>query len=276
MPEFTLLAISYPDFDPVAVRIFGLPIRWYALAYVMGIVLGWIYLRKLAARNPRIMSVRDADDIVAWAAIGIVLGGRLGYVLFYKPGYYIENLGEVLSMWRGGMAFHGGLLGVILAIVVFSRVRKLNLFSVGDLIACVVPIGLFLGRLANFINGELWGRTTDVAWGMVFPTGGPLPRHPSQLYEAALEGLALLLVPWVLRRYTGALQRPGTLCGVFCCGYAAARFVVEFFRQPDAHLGYIGGFITMGQILSLPVLAFGLYLILSARRRPAPSAAAET
>lgn len=276
MPEFTLLAIPYPNIDPVAFSIGPLSIRWYALAYVMGIVLGWIYLRKLAARNPGIMSVRDADDIVAWAAIGIVLGGRLGYVLFYKPGYYIENLGEVLSMWRGGMAFHGGLLGVILAIVLFSRVRKLNLFSVGDLIACVVPIGLFLGRLANFINGELWGRTTDVSWGMVFPTGGPLPRHPSQIYEAALEGLLLLLVLWAVRRYTVALRRPGTLCGVFCCGYGVARFVVEFFRQPDAHLGYIGGFITMGQILSLPVLAVGLYFILSARHRPAPSAAAET
>jgi phosphatidylglycerol:prolipoprotein diacylglycerol transferase len=180
----------------------------------------------------------------------------------------------VFAVWQGGMSFHGGMLGVVAASALFARRRGLPLLEVGDTLACATPIGLFLGRLANFVNGELWGRTTDVAWGMVFPSGGPLPRHPSQLYEAFLEGIVLFFLLMVYRRRTGALDRPGELAGLFCIGYGTARFVVEFFRQPDAHLGYLWDFITMGQILSLPLIAFGAFLMWLARRRARKAAGA--
>lgn len=268
----TLLAIPFPRIDPVAVAIGPIAIRWYALAYIASLLFAWWYCRRLAAARPpgkEIISARNIDDILFWATLGVVLGGRLGYVLFYKPGYFINHPAEIPQLWQGGMSFHGGLLGVILAIVLFCRARKLNLLSVGDLAACATPVGLLLGRLANFINGELWGRTSDVSWAMVFPTGGPLPRHPSQLYEAFLEGLVLFLVIWVVRRRTNALDRPGELAGWFCAGYGVARFIVEFFRQPDAHLGFILGPFSMGQLLSLPLILFGLYLIRRARKRAA-------
>jgi len=264
------LAIPFPRIDPVALQVGPVAIRWYALAYIVSLLFAWWYCRKLANARPEgreIMSSRDVDDLLFWATLGVVLGGRLGYVLFYKPGYFISHPMEILQLWQGGMSFHGGLLGVILAIILFSRARKLNLLSIGDLAACATPVGLFLGRLANFINGELWGRTTDVSWAMVFPTGGPLPRHPSQLYEAFLEGIVLFLIIWIVRRRTGALDRPGELGGWFCAGYGGARFIVEFFRQPDAHLGYILGPFSMGQLLSVPLILFGLYLIRRARSR---------
>lgn len=266
----TLLAIPFPRIDPVALDLGPFQIRWYALAYVVGLLFAWWYVRRLAARRPpgkEIMTGKDVDDLLFWATLGVVLGGRLGYVLFYKPAYFLANPGEIFALWEGGMSFHGGLLGVILAMVIFAWVRKRNLLSIGDLAACATPVGLFLGRLANFVNGELWGRTSDVPWAMVFPRGGPLPRHPSQLYEALLEGLVLFFVLMVYRRRTAALDRPGELGGLFCIGYGAARFIVEFFRQPDAHLGYLWGFITMGQILSLPLIAFGIFLMWRARRK---------
>ena len=268
-----LLALSYPSIDPVLVRIGPVEIRWYALAYIGGLPCAWGFVRRLVRSRPagsRLMDDRAVDDLLFWATLGVIVGGRLGYAIFYKPGFYLENPERVLALWQGGMAFHGGLIGVVLAIVLFCRKRRIDMFSVGDLAASAVPLGLLLGRLANFVNGELWGRVSDVSWAMVFPGGGPLPRHPSQLYEAFLEGLLLLVVINLWRRRTGALDRPGELAGLFCAGYGLARFVVEYFRQPDAFLpdsGFLFGFVTMGQLLSLPLVALGVWLILRARKR---------
>ncbi|MCH9054237.1 MAG: prolipoprotein diacylglyceryl transferase [Proteobacteria bacterium] len=262
------LTLPFPAIDPVLVEFGPLVIRWYALAYVAGLLIGWRYMLRLAEGKPKIMARQDVDDFLLWATLGIILGGRLGYVLFYNAEYFLFRPLEIFAMWRGGMSFHGGLLGVAAAIVLFSRKRGLNLLGVCDLIALVAPIGLFFGRVANFINGELFGRATDVPWAMVFPRGGPAPRHPSQLYEAALEGLVLFLILLAIDRLTGARARHGLLIGVFLTGYGAFRFFVEFFREPDAHLGFLLAGATMGQILSLPLLAFGLYLIAAAVRRP--------
>jgi phosphatidylglycerol:prolipoprotein diacylglycerol transferase len=269
-----LAAIPFPAIDPVAVRIGPVAVRWYALAYVLGLLCAWWLVRRVGSGAAKIMSKRDADDLLMWATLGVVLGGRLGYVLFYKPGYYIENLGEVLSLWRGGMSFHGGMLGVILAAVLFARARKLKIFSVGDLAALAAPIGLFFGRIANFINGELWGRASNVSWAMIFPDprAGGIPRHPSQLYEAALEGIVLFTVLMLAVRLLGSLKRPGEIGGMFLIGYGVARIVVELFREPDAHLGFLFAGITMGQLLSLPMIAVGLYFILRARRKAAAAA----
>ena len=270
-----LLALSYPSIDPVLVRIGPVEIRWYALAYVGGLAFAWWFIRRLVRRRPagsRIMDDRAVDDLLFWATLGVIVGGRLGYVMVYKPGFYLANPERLFALWQGGMAFHGGLIGVALAIVLFCRKRRIDMFSVGDLAACAVPLGLLLGRLANFVNGELWGRVSDVPWAMVFPGGGPLPRHPSQLYEAFLEGLLLLVVINLWRRRSGALDRPGELAGLFCAGYGLARFVVEFFRQPDAFLpdsGFLFGVVTMGQLLSLPLVALGVWLILRARKKAA-------
>ncbi len=262
------LTLPFPSIDPVLVEFGPLVIRWYALAYVAGLLLGWRYMLRLAEGEPKVMERQDVDDFLLWATLGIILGGRLGYVLFYNAEYFLSRPLEIFAMWRGGMSFHGGLLGVGAAIVLFSRRRRLNLLGVCDLIALVAPIGLFFGRVANFINGELFGRATDVPWAMVFPRGGPAPRHPSQLYEAALEGLVLFLILLAIDRLTGARARHGLLIGVFLTGYGAFRFFVEFFREPDAHLGLLVAGATMGQLLSLPLVAFGLYLIAAAVRRP--------
>ncbi|MEQ8193529.1 MAG: prolipoprotein diacylglyceryl transferase, partial [Rhodospirillales bacterium] len=201
-----------------------------------------------------------------WATFGIILGGRLGFVVFYMPQYYFENPLAIFQVWKGGMSFHGGLIGIIVASVLFVRRRKISFLAFTDLVACAGPIGLFLGRLANFVNGELFGRVTDVPWAMVFPHGGPLPRHPSQLYEAVLEGVVLFLVLFVLRQKESIRRRVGMLSGVFLIGYAAARSIGELFRQPDPQIGLLLGGTTWGQWLSLPMALFGLYLILRARK----------
>ena len=255
------LAIPFPAIDPVLVSMGPFAIRWYALAYIAGILLGWRYVLRLAARQPGGADAAAIDDLVVWMVLGIILGGRLGYVLFYKPGYYLANPAEVLYVWQGGMSFHGGLIGVAAALVLFARRRGLGLLPLADLIACAAPIGLFFGRIANFINGELWGRPSDVAWAVVFPRGGPLPRHPSQLYEALLEGLVLFLVLLALWRLTRLRDRPGALTGAFLVGYGVFRSVVELFREPDAHLGFVVAGATMGQLLSLPLIAAGLWLM---------------
>ena len=201
---------------------------------------------------------RDADDFLLWATLGVVLGGRLGYVLFYKPDFYFANPLEILTVWQGGMSFHGGLIGVVSALLLFAYRRKLNVFNLSDLVAQIAPIGLFFGRIANFINGELWGRPADVPWAMIFPTGGPTPRHPSQLYEAGLEGVILFAALWLINRHAPAARKPGFVTGCFLIGYAIARIIGEFFREPDAFLGFLYGGATMGQLLSLPVLAAGI------------------
>ncbi len=262
-------ALTFPAFDPVALQIGPFALRWYALAYIAGIVLAWRYCRWLAKRPPAALSPDAFDDFLLWGTLGVVLGGRLGYVLFYKPSYYLANPLEILMLWQGGMSFHGGLLGVVVAIGLFARQRKVSYFTVSDILACATPIGLGLGRIANFINGELYGRTADpdvFPWAMIFPGGGPLPRHPSQLYEALLEGLVLFLALFVLMR-RGALLKTGYLTGAFMIGYALARIFVEFFREPDLHLGFILPGVSMGQILTLPMLLIGIAAVLWARQR---------
>lgn len=256
-----LLVLPFPDIDPIAVALGPVAIRWYSLAYIVGLVAGWRYCRRLAARPPKAIDPDAFDDFLLWATLGVVLGGRLGYVLFYKPAYFLANPLEIFVIWQGGMSFHGGAAGVILAIILFAWKRGVSWLSLGDLVVCAVPIGLFLGRLANFVNGELYGRAAEVHWAMVFPFDPEqVPRHPSQLYEAALEGIVLFLLLYLLVR-RGWLERPGAIGGAFLAGYGVARIVVEFFREPDAHLGFLLGFTTMGQVLSLPLIIAGAILI---------------
>jgi phosphatidylglycerol:prolipoprotein diacylglycerol transferase len=257
----TLLLLPYPEIDPVLIQLGPFAIRWYALAYIAGLVLGWQIMRRVCVQPPKILSPEKIDDFLLWAALGVILGGRLGYVLFYKPSFYLSQPLSILTVWEGGMSFHGGFLGVVVAITAFAIRNKVPIFMLSDLVAMVVPIGLFFGRIANFINGELWGRSTDVAWAMVFPRGGPLPRHPSQLYQAFFEGVVLLSVMVLVWRLTDGRRRPGLLTGVFCVGYGIARIVGEVFREPDAFLGYIWGPLTMGMLLSVPLLVFGGWLI---------------
>lgn len=262
----SFLAIPFPVIDPVIVQIGPLAIRWYALAYIGGLLLGWRYMIRLAAvRTPGVASREAIDDFLVWMTLGVVLGGRIGYVLFYNSAFYLENPLAALQVWKGGMSFHGGLLGVASAGLIFVWKRKIDPLRFADIVACAAPFGVLFGRLANFINGELFGRVTDVPWAMVFPRGGPDPRHPSQLYEAALEGLLLFVVLYVLSRNARIWDRPGTLTGVFLCGYGLSRAFVELFRQPDGHLGLLAGGATMGQWLSAPMVLIGLFLIFRAR-----------
>ncbi|MGH6717740.1 MAG: prolipoprotein diacylglyceryl transferase [Alphaproteobacteria bacterium] len=261
--------IPFPAIDPVLIAIGPFALRWYALAYVAGLVLGWWLVRALVRRDPAGITTTDIDDFLTWATVGVIVGGRLGYVVVYNLPYFAANPAEILAVWRGGMSFHGGLVGVVVALIVFARRRRIGLLALADRVACAAPIGLLFGRLANFINGELYGRVTDVPWGVVFPGGGPLPRHPSQIYEALLEGLVLLAVMQALWRSGPLRSRPGRLTGVFLVGYALARAAVETVREPDFQLGFVLGPVTMGQVLSVPLLAGGVYLL--ARRAPRPA-----
>jgi len=266
------LVLPFPSIDPVLVSIGPFVIRWYALAYIVGILLGWFYARAIIRAEslwggPAPMTLVDFDDFVLWVTLGIILGGRIGYVLFYNPAHFAAHPIEIVQLWSGGMSFHGGFVGCVLAVVLFARRRGISILSLGDITCAVGTIGLLLGRLANFINGELWGRTTDVPWAMVFPGGGPLPRHPSQLYEAALEGLVLLGILWLSMRL-GALKRPGLVIGLFAFGYAIARIVCELFREPDPQLGFLWGGLTMGMLLSVPLLLTGIAFIAAALARP--------
>jgi phosphatidylglycerol:prolipoprotein diacylglycerol transferase len=252
--------------DPVLVHIGPLPIRWYALGYIFGLLLGWLYARRLVAtswlwkHSPG--TPADLDDLVVWVALGVVLGGRLGDVILYEPSYYLANPLEIPQVWHGGMAFHGGLIGAALAIIVFAWRRGIPFLSYLDVVSAAAPIGLFLVRIANLINGELWGRVTHVPWAIVFPRVGPEPRHPSQLYEAALEGIALGLILLLLVRL-GALKRPGLIAGCFGLGYAAGRSIAELFREPD---GLVFGPITIGMAYSAPMALIGALLISNAMR----------
>lgn len=268
----TLAALAFPDIDPVIVEIGPLAIRWYGLGYVVGIVFAWWYARRIVA-TPRLwaggnapVKAADIDDFLLWAAVGVVVGGRLGYVLFYDLDSYLSSPSAILAVWAGGMSFHGGLLGVTVAMVLFARKRGIGVWSLFDTIAAGVPVGLGVVRIANFINSELWGRETDMPWGVVFPNGGPEPRHPSQLYEAGLEGLVLFAVLAVLVWGAGMLKRPGFVSGAFIAGYGLSRIFVEFFRLPDAQIGYLaGGWLTMGMVLSLPMVLIGLWAMVRAR-----------
>jgi phosphatidylglycerol:prolipoprotein diacylglycerol transferase len=272
-----LYALPFPIIDPVLISIGPFAIRWYALSYIAGILFGWFYARAII-RNEKLwggpppLTVGDFDDFVLWVTLGIIIGGRAGYVLFYNLPYFIEHPAQILQLWHGGMSFHGGFLGCVAAVVLFAWYRGIPILSLGDITCAVGPIGLFLGRLANFINGELWGRPTDVPWGMIFPGGGPLPRHPSQLYEAALEGLVLLAILAILVR-RGALRRPGLIIGAFAVGYGIARSFCELFREPDPQLGFLWGGLTMGMLLSVPLVLAGIaFIVVAMRRTPQPRA----
>ncbi len=265
------VSLAFPNIDPVLITIGPLPIRWYALAYIAGLLLGWVYARRLVRGKDVWGSTKapapdDIDDLLVYAAMGVIFGGRLGYVVFYNPAYYLAHPLEIFALWNGGMSVHGGLAGTILAIYILAQRRGISPLSLSDVCAAAVPIGIFLGRIANFIKPELWGRPTDVPWAMVFPGAGPLPRHPSQLYEAGLEGFVLFFaLRLAIRR--GSLERPGLLSGLFAIGYALARMACEFFREPDPQLGFLIGGATMGMLLSLPLLAAGVILVARARRK---------
>jgi phosphatidylglycerol:prolipoprotein diacylglycerol transferase len=254
--------------DPVALDLGFFTLKWYSLAYLAGILIGYWYLLKLVAQPGSPMARRHADDMIFYATLGIILGGRLAYVFFYQPEILKHPL-DIFKLWNGGMSFHGGAVGVSLGILYMAWKEKLNWLRIHDYVACVVPFGLFFGRLANFVNGELWGKETDVPWGIIFPTGGPFPRHPSQLYEAALEGIVLFLILAYAFWRTKARYEPGKLVGIFLLGYGVFRFGVEYFREADAQLMEFAARtgLHMGQWLCLPMIAGGLYLIATAKGR---------
>lgn len=265
------MSIPFPEIDPVALQIGPVAIRWYGLAYAAGLSLGWLYIRKLLSSdklwaNKAPMAPEKTDDLLIWIALGVILGGRIGFFIFYEPSAFLTNPLVLFQIWQGGMAFHGGLLGVILAIYMFSKKHQVSIFQIGDLIAVAVPIGIFFGRLANFINQEVYGRITNVPWAMVFPDIGPEPRHPSQLYEATLEGLVLFLILSYLVFYRRALASPGLLSGTFLLGYACARIFAEFFRAQDPGHTFTAGLFTAGIVYSIPMALVGLYFIWHARR----------
>jgi phosphatidylglycerol---prolipoprotein diacylglyceryl transferase len=268
------LLIAFPVFDPVAIAIGPIAIRWYALGYIGGIVFGWIYARSLLKNQrlwggPAPVSLPQIDDFILWVTVGIILGGRTGYVLFYNLPFFIQHPAEILELWKGGMSFHGGFMGCVIAVMWFARKNGIPILSLGDITTGVAPIGIFLVRITNFINSELWGRPTDpdLPWAMIFPNGGPLPRHPSQLYEAGLEGILLFTVLAVMIR-CGALKRPGLILGSFIALYGLARIAGEHFREPDPQLGFLWGGLTMGMLLSVPMVIVGAIIIVRAWRSP--------
>jgi len=272
--------MPFPDIDPVLIEIGPFAIRWYALAYIAGLVLGWRYVLHLISterlwQDKPPINRAGVDDMLLWVALGVILGGRIGYVLFYNPGHYAAHPVEIFYVWQGGMSFHGGAAGVLVATYLFSRTRNIAFASLMDVTAAAATIGLFFGRIANFINSELWGRVTDMPWGVIFPNGGPLPRHPSQLYEAFLEGIVLFILLWLLTHRFTALKKPGVITGAFICGYGVARIFVEFFREPDAQIGYLAGnWLTMGMVLSAPMAIIGAGLVWHFARQPAAPAKA--
>ncbi len=271
--------LAFPNIDPIIFSVGPFAVHWYGLGYVVGIMFAWWYGKKLLrnhrlwANNQPPMQPIALDDFVIWAALGVVIGGRLGYVLFYNPAYYFSNPLAIPAVWDGGMSFHGGILGTTIAMIWFARSRGIKIWSMFDTVAAGVPVGLGVVRVANFINDELWGRVSDVAWAVRFPNGGGLPRHPSQLYEAFLEGFVLFFVLFLLVWVGKKLKAPGFIAGTFVLGYGISRIIVEFFREPDAQLGYLfGGWLTMGMILSLPMVLIGLWAMWRANRAAAKHA----
>lgn len=253
--------LTYPSIDPVLMHIGPLAIRWYSLAYIAGILLGAWYIKWLNTRPPILAGLKPFDDLTFYAMLGIILGGRLGYVFFYYPEYFLFHPVDIIKIWQGGMSFHGGLIGFSLAMLWFCKKNTYSFFILMDLCAAAVPIGLFFGRIANFINGELYGRITTSPFGMIFPNGGSLPRHPSQLYEAGLEGIATFIILFLGIKIAHLRTKKGAITGLFLCCYALSRIIIEQFREPDEDIGFIVGSITMGQLLSLPMLLLGITLI---------------
>lgn len=278
IPLLDFAALTFPNIDPVLLRLGPLQIHWYGLAYVVGILFAWWYSRRLVANTSLFvggkgeqkspLNAQDIDDFVTWAVIGIIVGGRLGYILFYDFAAFIERPARIIEVWSGGMSFHGGLIGVLVAMIVFARRRGFSPFSLFDIIAAAAPIGIMSVRITNFINGELYGKPSDLPWAMAFPSGGLEPRHPSQLYEAALEGLIMFFILWVLTHKGLKLRQPGFVAGAFILWYAISRIMIEFVRLPDAHIGYLaGGWMTMGMVLSLPLALVGIWSIATSKSR---------
>ncbi len=267
-----MTGIPFPDIDPVLIHLGPFAIRWYALAYIAGLTLGWRYILRMIAtprlwKGPAPVTALQIDDALLWAAFGVILGGRIGYVLVYDLPAYLANPFEIVAVWHGGMSFHGGALGTLIGLGIFAWRQNISILAMFDLVSAAAPIGLFFGRIANFINSELWGRVTDEPWGVIFPNGGPAARHPSQLYEAALEGLVLFILLRILSHHFDAFKRPGTIWGSFIASYGVARVFVEFFREPDIQLGYLyGGWLTMGMVLSIPMIIIGLLIVWQAPR----------
>nr|WP_182041431.1 prolipoprotein diacylglyceryl transferase [Bombella mellum] len=263
--------LVFPGMDPIAFHLGPLVVRWYALAYIVAFIIALPLARRLVRLGPKVASRVAVDDFLVYAVLGVLLGGRLGYVLFYRPLFFLSHPLEILATWKGGMSFHGGAAGVIIALALFTWRRGLNFLAFADRIVVVVPIGLALGRCANFINGELWGRpvASAVPWAMIFPAVGPEPRHPSELYEALTEGVLLLVVMLLAVSRPALRARAGFLSGLFLLGYACARAFCELFRQPDDNIGFLAGGITMGQLLCLPMALAGIGLMVHAFSRPA-------
>ena len=254
--------MAYPEISPIIFSIGSFAVRWYSMAYLVGIVTAWLLVKRTVRIYNIGLTKENIEDLVFDVTLGIILGGRFGYVIFYGTSVFWEHPLQILAIWNGGMSFHGGIVGVILAILYFSRQVKMPFLKITDLVVLYVPIGVFLGRLANFINDELWGRVTDVAWAVRFPNGGYLPRHPSQIYEALTEGVLMFVILNVLWHYKWVREHTGFVTGAFACGYAFLRMLMEQFREPDAQLGFFFDYITMGQLLSLPFLLAGLWLML--------------
>jgi phosphatidylglycerol:prolipoprotein diacylglycerol transferase len=254
------LLIILPDLDPVAFNLGPIAVRWYSIAYILGILFALFFLKKCNQKD-KIMSQQAYDDWLMWAVLSVLLGGRVGYVLFYNPIYFISHPLEILAFWHGGMSFHGGLIGVIFGMFLFTQKYKIEFFKLTDILAVTAPVGLFFGRIANFINMELYGRVTNGDYGVIFPNAGELPRHPSQLYEAALEGLLSFLILISLYKFTKLKNKVGFLSGTFLVLYGSSRIIIENFREPDAQIGFLFGNITMGQFLSFPIILFGLFII---------------
>jgi phosphatidylglycerol:prolipoprotein diacylglycerol transferase len=263
----------FPEFDPVIFSIGPFALRWYALAYIGGLLIGWRYCLYMTRKPPGIVKYEYIDDLFIWVTVGVVIGGRLGFVLFYDPVRYLNHPLEALQVWHGGMAFHGGLIGVMLAVYFYGRCKGTGFWPLADMIAAAVPVGLFLGRLGNFMNQELWGTVTHGPWGMIFPRAGPEPRHPSQLYEAALEGVVLFALTWWLVHKRQSLTRPGMTGGVFLMGYALARIVVEPVREQTHYIDLLPFGMTYGQLLSVPMFLFGAYILRRALKNPPASSA---
>lgn len=259
------MGLAYPEISPILVQIGPLAIRWYALAYLLGIVLGWGLIKHICRKYGFKLEKKQLEDLVFYITLGIILGGRFGYVAFYGE-KIIQHWYEVFEIWKGGMSFHGGAIGVIVALFCFARRYKMSFFAISDIVVLVVPIGLFLGRLANFVNDELWGRVSDVPWAVRFPNGGFLPRHPSQLYEAFFEGIVMFVVLNCLWRYSWVRDHRGLVSGLFAVLYGVFRILMEQFREPDAHMGFFFGSFTMGQLLSVPFILLGLYGLFVALR----------
>jgi phosphatidylglycerol---prolipoprotein diacylglyceryl transferase len=255
--------LDFPNINPIAIDLGILKIKWYAISYILGIFVSWFLILKIINYKKLNISKNIISDLITNCMVGIIIGGRLGYVIFYNPEYFFNNFIEIFKLWNGGMSFHGGFSGVIIAVLYTSKVTKISVMVLADLIAIVAPIGIFFGRLANFINGELYGRITNHSFGIVFPNGGDLPRHPSQLYEAFFEGGILFLILCLLLNFTNTIKKTGLMTSIFILTYGFFRFCIEFLREPDSHIGLLYFNFSMGQLLSLPMILIGFYFIIS-------------